>query len=65
MTENQLRLNDDKTEALSFAPSKSVSSFLPASIAINHLTIPFAEGARNLGFILDDRLSMKAHIAKT
>ena len=65
MTENQLRLNDDKTEALSFSPSKTVSSSLPASIAINDLTIPFSESARNLGFILDDKLSMKAHIAKT
>ena len=67
MTENQLKLNDDKTEALlfpfsSFLETSTVS--LPDSITLGSHNIPFSDSARNLGFILDSKLSMEKHVIK-
>ena len=56
MTENQLKLNDDKTEALLFPFSSSLKPStvsLPDSITLGSHNIPFSDSARNLGFILD------------
>ena len=56
MTENQLKLNDDKTEALLFPFSSSLKPstvFLPDLITLGSHNIPFSDSARNLGFILD------------
>ena len=67
MTENQLKLNDDKTEALLFPFSSSLNSStvpLPDSITLGSHNVPFSDSARNLGFILDSKLSMKKHIIK-
>ena len=67
MTENQLKLNDDKTEALLFPFSSSLKPStvpLPDSITLRSHNIPFSDSARNLGFILDSKLSMKKHIIK-
>ena len=59
------KLNDNKTELLfplssSFKPS-TVS--LPDSITLGS-HIPFSDSARNLGFILDSKLSMKKRVIK-
>ena len=67
MTENQLKLNDDKTEALLFPFSSSLKPStvsLPDSITLGSHNIPFSDSARNLGFILDSKLSMKKHVIK-
>ena len=67
MTENQLKLNDDKTEALLFPFSSSLKPStvrLPDSITLGSHNIPFSDSAGNLGFILDSKLSMKKHIIK-
>ena len=67
MTENQLKLNDDKTEALLFPFSSSLKPStvpLPDSITLGSHNIPFSDSDRNLGFILDSKLSMKKHIIK-
>ena len=67
MMENQLKLNDDKTEALLFPFSSSLkpsTSPLPDSITLGSHNIPFSDSAMNLGFILDSKLSMKKHIIK-
>ena len=67
MTENQLKLNDDKTEALLFPFSSSLKPStvpLPDSITLGSHNIPFPDSARNLGFILDSKLSMKKHVIK-
>ena len=60
MTENQLKLNDDKTEALLFP----FSSSLKPSITLGSQNIPFSDSAGNLGFILDSKLSMKKEVIK-
>ena len=60
--ENQFKLNDDKTEALLFPFSSSLkpsTASLPDWITLGSHNIPFADSARNLGFILDSELSMK------
>ena len=67
MTENELKLNDDKTEALLFPFSSSLKPStgpLPDSITLGSHNIPFSDSSRNLGFILDSKLSMKKHIIK-
>ena len=67
MTENQLKLDDDKTEALLFPFSSSLKLStvpLPDSITLGSRNIPFSDSARNLGFILDSKLSMKKHVIK-
>ena len=68
MTENQLKLNDDKTEALLFPFSSSLKPStvpLPDSITLGSHNIPFSDSARNLGFILDSKMSTKKHICQT
>ena len=67
MTENQLKLNDDKTEVLllpfsSFLKPSTVP--LPYSITLGSHNTPFSDSARKLGFILDSKLSTKKHIIK-
>ena len=67
MTENQLKLNDDKTEALLFPFSSSLKPStvpLPDSITLGSHNSPVSDSARNCGFILDSELSMKKHIIK-
>ena len=67
MTENQLKLNNDKTEALLFPFLSSLKSSivsLPDPITLGSCNIPFSDSARNLGFILDSKLSMKKHVIK-
>ena len=67
MNENQLKLNDDKTEALLFPFSSSLKAstiYLLHSIILGSHNISFYDSARNLGFILDSKLSMKKHAIK-
>ena len=67
MTENQLKLNDDKTEALFFPFSSSLKHStvpFPDSITLGSHNISFSDSARNLGFILDPKLSIKKYIIK-
>ena len=67
MRKNQLKLNDDKTEALLFPFSSSLKPStvsLPDSITLGSHNIPFSDSARNLGFILDSKLSTKKHVIK-
>ena len=67
ITKNQLKLNDNKTEALLFSFSSSLTPstvFLPGSVTLGSHNIPFSDFARNLGFILVSKLSLKKHIIK-
>ena len=67
MVENQLKLNNDKTEAHLFPFLSSLKPFivsLPDLITLGSHNIPISDSARNLGFILDSKLSMKKHIIK-
>ena len=57
---NKLKLNDDKTEALLVNPKKyqvDVSHF-----SIGDEDVVFTNAAKNLGFYIDEDLSMNSHI---
>ena len=60
ITENKLQLNADKTETKLFSSSKLKHP--PAFLSICRATISFSYSVRNLGFNLDEELSMKEHI---
>ena len=66
MCNNQLKRNEDKTEAILFStPSLSSCHCLPLSIMVGTHEILFSDKIRNLGFILDSNLTMKQHVIKT
>ena len=61
MAQNKLKLNCDKTEAISFSyPDPNPTSSL--SIGSSLTTIQFSDSVRDLGVILDKDLNMKAHV---
>ena len=65
MCNNQLKLNEDKTEAILFStPSLSSCHCLPSSIMVSTHEILFSDKVRNLGFILDSNLTMNNHVIK-
>ena len=65
MTENQLKLNDKTALLFPFSSSLNPSTVsLPDSITLGSHNIPFSDSTRNLGFILDSKLSIKKYIIK-
>ena len=63
MTDNKLKLNDDKTEALIIsAPRISNSIPLPDSFTVGNSTVRFSQSAKYLGVTLDMYLTMTAHV---
>ena len=65
MCNNQLKLNEDKTEAILFStPSLSWCHCLPSSIMVGTHEILFSDKVRNLRFIFDSNPSMKQHVIK-
>ena len=63
MDDNQLKLNDEKTEALLFASgSLKIPDPIPSGVNVGSHFIPFCKSARNLGVILDSELSMRDHV---
>ena len=65
MTENKLKLNGDKTEALLVGTHSKLSSLSVSSLQLGENSIPLADSAKNLGVVLDNTLSMKKFIAQT
>ena len=63
MTDNKLKLNDDKTEALLIRKKTVDFSYLPKSIQICHSDISFTDSARNLGFTISSDMSLDKHIS--
>ena len=62
MTQNELQLNEGKTEALLIDPQNSLN--LPLSIKIGQNDICFSRSIWNLGVIFYDKLSMKQQVSK-
>ena len=63
MTQNKLKLNDDKTECLLIKnPNTSLPDPQPTSIRIGSSDIPFASSARNLGYTISDDMTLDKHI---
>ena len=65
MTQNELQLNDEKTELLLACPKKFVDHpSLPTFLEIgNTSTVPFSSSVRSLGVTLDPTLSFQQHIS--
>ena len=60
MCNNQLKLNEDKTEAILFStPSLSSCHCLPSSVMVGTYEIQFSDKVRTLGFILDSNRTVK------
>ena len=64
MCSNQLKFNEDKTEAILFSTLSLPSDCLPSSVTVGTHQNAFSGKVRNLGFILDSNLSMKQHVIK-
>ena len=64
MADSKLKMNDDKTELMAIATRSKLSQVIPnlAPMSISGCAIPFCQSVRNLGFYLDETLSMDAHI---
>ena len=67
MTENKLKLNEDKTEAMIISSKympKSILASLPSSMLVESATISFSKTARNLGVLFDTSLCMEKHVSQ-
>ena len=64
MGDSKLKMNDDKTEPMAIGTRSKLSQVIPnlAPMSISGCDIPFSQSVRNLGFYLDETLSMDAHI---
>ena len=63
MGDSKLKLNDDKTELMDIGTRSTLSQVIPnlASVSISGCDIPFSQPVRNLGFYLDETLSIDVH----
>ena len=64
MDDSKLKMSDDKTELMAIGTRSKLSQFIPnlSPMSISGWDIPFSQSVRNLGFYLDEILSMDAHI---
>lgn len=63
MTENKLKLNDDKTESLLIKSSRALCTVpLPAALKVGDCDVTFSAYARNLGFTVSDDMSLDKHV---
>ena len=66
MSENKLKLNDDKTEAILFhSKSSFAKNQKPGAILVGNSQIHFSNSARNLGFMITEDMSLDTHISHT
>ena len=64
MDENQLKMNDDKTEDIIFVSNKMAKKIQTQSIYINGTNINKREGIQYLGAWLDEHLTLREHIKR-
>ena len=64
MGDSKRKTNDDKTELVAIGTRSKLSQVIPnlAPVSISGCNKPFSRSVRNLGFYLDEMLSMDAHI---
>ena len=63
MTDNKLKLNDDKTEVMIISSSRmSTALSIPDYFDIGNASVPFSDTVKNLGVTLDYHLSLKTHV---
>ena len=62
MNENKLKMNEDKTELMVIGTRSKVNQVSQTHMCISGCDVPFSQSVRNLGFYLDETLSMEAHV---
>ena len=64
MADSKLKMNDDKTELMTIGTRSKLNQVIPnlAPMSISGCDIPFSQSVRNLGFYLDETLSMDEHL---
>ena len=62
MENNKLKLNQEKTEFIIFGSTAQKKKVKIEAIQVGQSAIPASKSIRNLGFYMDDDLSLKAHI---
>ena len=66
MTENRLKLNEEKTEAMIVSsPYVARSLSLPESLVIDNTVVNFSNSVKNLGVTFGSDLSLEAHVTNT
>ena len=63
MTANKLKLNDDKTEAILCGSDSNLRKVDISSIRVGTSVIKLSNTVRDLGFIIDSKLTMGSHIS--
>lgn len=62
MLENRLKLNDDKTELIVFTPKRFQHLSETLKVTVGDIVINTSSIVRDLGVLLDDRVSMESHV---
>ena len=64
MCDSHLKITNDKTELTAIATMSKLSQVIPnlTPMSISGCDLPFSQSVRNLGFYLDETLSVEAHI---
>ena len=64
MCDSKLKMNDDKAELMAIGTRSTLSQVTPnlAPMSISGCDIPFSQSVRNLGFYLDETLSIDVYI---
>ena len=63
MTDNKLKLNDDKTEVMIISSSRmSTALSIPDTFDIGNASVPFSDTVKKLGVNLDCHLSLITHV---
>ena len=63
MTENKLKLNSDKTEALLIGTKQKLAAISNPKLQLSDATVSLSNQVKTLGVVLDSTLSMQPHIA--
>ena len=62
MKTNMLKLNDEKTEFLVISSRHTSKTPVVSSLCVGHTAVDAVPSARNIGLILDNKLTMEDHI---
>jgi len=62
MTNNRLKLNEDKTQVIWLGTCQQLSKITAQSLTLPNATVQFTNNANDLGVLLDSQLTMADHI---
>ena len=65
MTQNKLKLNSEKTEAMLIGTRQQLSSISVNTLQLDDTTVPLSDSVKSLGVLLDSTVSMENFISET